>query len=103
MQHGGGSHSGADIGRAGGEVAKGGREGEFEFVLEGRVELVGRIPRFEKVEPWAEGLEANMILFIDHYGEGFVPIYNEATSGVFCGVLATDEVFFDQELFVERS
>ena len=44
-----------------------------------------------------------MILFIDHYGEGFVPIYNEATSGVFCGVLATDEVFFDQELFVERS
>ena len=103
MQHGGGSHSGADVRRAGSKVAKGGREGEFEFVLEGCVEFVGCIPRFEKVETWAEGLEPNMILFIDHYRKGFVPIYNEATSGVFCGVLATDEVFFDQELFVERS
>ncbi|NCX47586.1 MAG: hypothetical protein EBW82_03045, partial [Verrucomicrobia bacterium] len=53
MQHGGGSHSGADVRRAGGEIAKGGGEGEFKFVLESRVEFVGCIPSFEKVKTWA--------------------------------------------------
>jgi len=102
MEHGGGAHTGANIGRAGGKVAEGGREGEFEFVFEGCIELVGGFPSFEKMEARAEGLKADMIFLVDHDREGFVAVHDEAAPSVLGSVFAADEVFFDEKLFVER-
>ena len=42
-----------------------------------------------------------MIFFIDHDGEGFVSIYDQAAACIFGGMFATDEMFFDEELFIE--
>ena len=103
MKHGGSAHPGADVSRAGGEVAEGGGERKFEFVLESGIEFVSGFPCLEKVEAGAEGLEADMILLVDHHGEGFVPIDHQATSGVFRSVFATDKMFFHEELLIQRS
>ena len=102
MEHGRGAHTGANIRRAGGEVTEGGREGEFEFVFEGCIELVGGFPGFEKMESRAEGLKADMIFLVDHDREGFVAVHDEAAPSVLGGMFAADEVFFDEKLFVER-
>ena len=53
------------------------------------------------MEAWLEGLEANVILFIDHDREAFVPVDHEAAPSVFGGVFAADEVFLDEELLIE--
>ena len=53
------------------------------------------------MEAWLEGLEANVVLFVDHDREAFVAVNHEAAPSVFGGVFATDEVFLDEELFVE--
>ena len=46
-------------------------------------------------------MEADMIFFVNHDGKGFVFIDHEATTGIFGGVFATDEMFFDEELFID--
>jgi len=102
MEHGRGAHSRTDVGGAGGEVTEGGGEGKFEFILQGGIEFVGCFPSFEQVEARAKGLEADMIFFIDHDGKGLVSIYHQATACIFGGMLATDEMFFDKELLIER-
>ena len=43
VHHGRGAHAGADVGRAGGEVADLGREGEIELLLQLGVDLVDRL------------------------------------------------------------
>lgn len=103
MEHGGGTHSGADVGRAGGEVAEGWGEREFEFVLQGGVEFVGGLPSLEEMEARAEGLKADVVLLVDHDGEGFVPVHHQAAPGVFGGMFAADQVFFHEKLLVEGS
>jgi len=103
MKHGGSAHSGADVGRAGGEVAERWGERKFEFVLKSGIELVGGFPCLEKVKARAEGLEADMVLLVDHDGKGFVPVDHQAASRVFGGVFPTDQVFFHEKLLVERS
>lgn len=103
MEHGGGAHAGADIGRAGGEVAEGGGERKFEFVFERGVKFVGGLPSLEQMKTGAKGLEADVILLIDHDGKGFVPVDDKATARVFGGVFTANEMFFDEELFIEGS
>ena len=102
VEHGGGAHAGSDIGGAGGEITEGGGKRELELIFEGGVQLIGRFPRFEKLEARAQGLQPNMILLIDHDGKGFVPIDDQAAAGIFGGMLSADEMFFDQELFIQR-
>ncbi len=101
MEHGGGAHTGADVGGAGGEVAEGGGEREFEFGLEGSVEFIGSLPCFDEVKAGLEGLETNVVLFVDHDLESFVAVDHETAPSVFGGVFTADEVFLDEELFIE--
>ena len=102
MEHGGGAHTGADVGGAGGEVAEGGGEREFEFGFEGGVEFIGGLPCFDEVEAGLEGLEANVVLLVNHDGKAFVGVDDEAAPSVLGGMFSADEVFLDEELFIER-
>ena len=95
VEHGGGAHAGSDISGAGGEVAEGGGKRELELILERGVQLVGRLPCFEKLKAGAQGLQSNMILLVDHDGEGFVPIHHQAAAGIFGGMFSADEMLFD--------
>ncbi len=50
VHHGGGAHAGAEVRRAGGQVAEARREGEVEALLERRVQLVDRGPGLLQLE-----------------------------------------------------
>ena len=55
-------------------------------------------PGLAKLQSWAEGLHAEVVLFIDHEAEGLVAIEDQPATGAFCRVLAADEVAFDVDI-----
>ena len=102
VHHGRGAHAGADVGRAGGEVADLGREGEVEFLLQLRVELVDGLEQRLELQAGAQRLDAEVVLLVDHDAERAVLADDEAAAGVLGGVLAADEVLLDEDLLFER-
>ena len=102
VEHGGGAHPGADVGGAGGEIAEGRGEGELDLFLQSGVQLIGCVPRLLQMEAGAKGLQAKVILLVDHDGKGFIPVHHQAAAGVLGGVFPGDEMLFDKELFFQR-
>jgi hypothetical protein len=95
------AHAGAEIGRAGGEVAELGREGVVEVLLEGGVELVDRGPDFLELEAGAQDLDAEVVLLVDHDDAGLILADDQARAGLGMAELAADEVALHQDLLLQ--
>ena len=102
MHHRRGAHSGADIRRAGGEIADLRRESEVESFFQLGIELVDRLEQRLEVGAGAERLDAEMVLFVDHHAQSAVLADDEAAAGVLGGMLAADEVLLDEHLLFQR-
>jgi len=70
VHHGRGAHTGAQVGRAGGEIAE--RRGEriVQFLLEFRVDRVDGIPGLLQLKAGPHHLNPQVILFVDHHHGG---------------------------------
>lgn len=100
MEHGGGSHAGAQIGRAGGEVAEFGIEGEGDLFGEFVVHPIQCCERLTEVQPGADALHAEVVLLIDHDGNRLLPTDHGGAPGTFGGLFPADEVLFhENQLF----
>ena len=103
VEHGGGAQAGAEIGRAGGEVAERGIEGEFERVFQLGVEFRERVEGGGELEARADGLHAEVILLVEHEAEGLAAFDHGGGAVATGGVFAGDEVALDQHLFLHRA
>ena len=71
MEHHADADAGADVGRAGGQVAELGAEGVGELLFELVVELVDRVPDLGEAKAREHELDAEMVLLVDHDGDVF--------------------------------
>ena len=101
VEHHADADAGADVGRAGGQVAELGAEGVGELFLELVVELVDRVPDFGEPEAREHELDAEMVFLVDHDGDVFQRADGDAARAVAGGQLAGDDLALDQELAVE--
>ena len=102
MEHDAGAQAGADVGRAGGEIAEFLAEGIGDAFLELVVEAVGVLPGFVEGEAGADHLQAEVVLLVDHDADDFVGGEGDAARPLAVGQLAADELAFDEELAIER-
>ena len=102
MQHGADAHAGAEVGRAGGQVAELGAEGEIELALQFGVDLVDGHARPAELQAGPQGLHPQMVLLVDHHAERFLLVDDQAAAGVLGGVFAADQMALDENLFVQR-
>ena len=70
-------------------------------VLEEEVRFVVDLVGFAELEPGEEGLHAQVVLLVDHDAELLVVADDHGTAGAFRGVLAADQMAFDQDLFLQ--
>ena len=101
VEHDADANAGADVGRAGGQVAELGAEGVGQLFLELVVELVDRVPDFREPEARKHELDAEMVFLVDHDGDVFQRAQGDAARAVAGGQLAGDDLALDQELPVE--
>ena len=73
MQHGADADAGAEVGRAGGQVAEFGSEGVIELLLQVGIHLVNGRPGLPQLQAGAQGLHAQMIFLVDHHAEAIPP------------------------------
>ena len=101
VHHGGGAQAGTEVGRAGGEVAEfvvvGERQGGLELGIDGVEHAVGA----GEVEPWEDGLHAQVVLLIDHDAEVLGAVDDGGATWAFGGLFSADEVAFDEHLFLQ--
>ena len=72
VQHHADADAGADVRRAGGEVAELFAEGEADALLELVVDAVDLVPAFVERQPAAEDLDPQVVLLVDHQADGFL-------------------------------
>ena len=101
MQHRTDTDAGADVCRAGRQVAELGAEGELQFLFEHRIGLIDGAPGLAKLQSGAERLHPQVILLVDHHAERFLAVQHQATAGAFGGMLPADEMALDQNLLVQ--
>ena len=101
VKHDRGAHAGAEVGGAGGEVAEAGTEGVGEFLFEFGIDLIDEGEGAAEVEAGADALDAEVVLLIDHDGDGLFAVHHDAAAGGAGGVFATDEVAFDEDLLAD--
>ena len=101
VEHGAGAHAGAEIGGAGGEVAETFVPGEADLFLQFGVQFVEGGMGGGEIEAGADALHAEVVLFIDHDGEGLLAVDDRGAAGGFGGLFAGDEVFLDEDLFAD--
>ena len=102
VEHDAGAHPGADVGRAGGEVAELVVEGVGQAGFEGVVEPVDDLPGVVEGQPAAQDLQAQVVLLVDHDADRLAGVEGDAAGAVQdVGQFAADELALDQELAVE--
>ena len=101
MEHDAHPHAGAHVGGAGGQVAEFGRKGVGELGLEQGVDIVHVFPCGIGLEARAQGLDADMVLLVDHDGAGLAAIERDAAVSLPGGELLRDEMALQQKEAVE--
>ena len=71
MQHHADPDAGADVGRAGGQVAELRAECEGELFFELVVQVVDGVPDFAQAKPGEHELDAEVVFLVDHDGDVF--------------------------------
>ena len=94
VQHDGCAQAGADVGRAGGQVAEALVIGERQRRFDKGRDAVCRVEAFLRAQTGADDLQAEVILLADHDGYAAVP-GNDQPAAVL-RQLGGDEVFLDQ-------
>ena len=102
VQHHAHAHAGADVRRAGGQVAEAVAEGVGDAGFDQVVELVDLLPGGAEVEPALHDLDPQVILFVDHHADLLARVDGHAAGALGLGMLAADELPLDQELAVDR-
>ena len=102
VQHGRRAHAGADIRGACGEVAEVRAEGEFQTLLELGVHAVDHFKNIVELQTATDRLHAEVVLLVDHHAERLWRVHHHGTAHALSGVLATDEMPLDEDLFFQR-
>ena len=102
VHHGRGAEAGADIGRARREVTEFRMERVGHAILEEEVGFVVDLVGLAQLQPRQQRLHAQVILLVDHDAELLVAADHHRAARAFRGVLAADEVAFDEDLFLQR-
>ena len=102
VKHHADAHSGADVGRAGGQVSEGLVVSVGDLLFDQVVDPVDSIPGRFEVEPALHHLDPQVILFVDHQAEFLVAADGHRTRAAGLGQLAADQLPLDKELAVDR-
>src|SRR5438552_10226852 len=97
------SHSGADVGRARGQVSQLVAESIVQVLRQFIIDGVHRFPRGAKLESGSERLKPQMILFVHHRRDALVGEDEKAAKLAVVREVVADEMTLDQELAIERS
>ena len=101
MQHHRGTHAGAEIRRAGGQVTefriKGERQTAFQLAVHAVHEFIGTV----EVQTGADALNAEVILLIDHDGNALLTIHDDRAARRARRMLAADEMALHEHLFAD--
>ncbi len=101
MEHDAYSQTGADVGRAGGEIAEPVVVGVCNAGFDEVIELVDLLPGGPKIETALEDLNPQVVLFVNHHAHLLALIDEHRPSAFGVGMLAADELPFDQELTID--
>src|SRR5258708_25789197 len=100
MQHRRGAHAGADVCWTSSKITEALIVSEIEFAFERTVDLIDELERAFQLQPRANRLHPQMVLFVDHDAERLATIHDNRAADTFGGVLATDEMSLDEHLFL---
>ena len=92
---------GADVRRAGGEVAPARVEGVGDDPLDLVIDNLDLLPRAVEVEAAVHALDAEVILLVDHQAHLFEPVDGDAPCALGIGMLAADQLPLDEEAPVD--
>ena len=98
MEHHGSAHSRSQIGRAGGQKSEMRIEGIRNPAGEGVVELVDPVPDRFQLKAGTQGLNAEMVLLVDHGREGFIPVRDQTGCLIRIQHFAADQTPFQKKL-----
>ena len=101
VQHHAHPHAGADVGRAGGQIAQPLVEGVGDLLLDGVVDAVDLFPDALQVEAALQDLDPQMVFLVDHEAECLVLVDGDGAAALAFGQLAADEVPLDEQLAVD--
>ena len=101
MQHHAGPHPGADVGRAGGQVAELVAEGVTDALFQHVVNAVDLLPGLVEGEAAANDLQAQVVLLVDHQADRLLRGDGDAARPLGGSQLTADKLTFHQELAVE--
>ena len=94
MQHDGGAQAGADIGRAGGQVAQPLVIGERERGFDQRSDTVRGLEALPGAQARADDLQPQMVFFAHH--DGHAAVFRDDQPAAVLGELGRDQVLLDQ-------
>ena len=103
VEHHADADPGADVRRAGRQIAELRAEGIGELLLEPVVEMVDGIPDLGEPEAREHELDAEVVLLVDHDRDVLQRADRHAAGAVAVGQLAGDDLALDQELAVEHA
>ena len=75
-------------------------KGIGQIGFKGRVDLIEGPIGGEKLQAGANRLHPEVVLLVDHYADGLLPIHHRAATNTLGGMLATDEMPFDEDLLL---
>ena len=101
MEHHAHADAGADVRRAGGEIAEAVAVGVGDAGFDQVVELVDLLPGRVEVEAAVEHLDPQVVLFVDHHADLLARIDGDAARALGLGMLAADQLPLDEELAVD--
>ena len=101
VQHHADAHAGADVGRAGGQIAQPLVEGVGDLLLDQVVDAVDLLPDALQVQPALHHLDPQVVLLVDHQAELFAAVDGHGPGALALGVLAADQVPLDEELAID--
>jgi len=93
---------GADVRRAGGEIAKLLVEGVVHAAFQNIIQPRDLPPGGIQIEAAVHHLHAEMIFLVDHQAVGFLPVDRSGAGTVAFGQFVADELSLDEELPIER-
>jgi len=76
-------------------------KGVIQLRLQRGIQLVNGLPAGLQLEAGPQGLDAQVILLVDHHAEGFLAVQHEAAARALGGVLAADQMPLHEDLLVK--
>ena len=101
VQHHADPDAGADVGRAGGQVAEPLVEGVIQALFQLVIEAIDLLPDFREREPGAHHLDAEVVLLVDHDRGDLVAADGDPARAFGVHQFPADELTLDEELAVE--